>query len=145
MGTQTQVALTFDHVTVQGRALDGTATFATSDGSTFTITAELTSGTHAISIPASGLTVVGTVSALTLSGSCTVSDGTTSVTASFASVHYTLGQCYPDGGSATFARGAVSETMTFTASSASTGQVSVSRGRRSFTLALPAYGSCPAT
>ncbi len=144
VGPQTQVALTFNQVTVNGRALAGTATFATADGSTFTVTAELTSGTHSISIPASGLTVVGTATGMTLTGNIIVSDGATSTAVTFTSVHYTLGQCYPDGGSVTLARGIVTETLTFTASSATTGQVTVRRGGRSFVFTLPAYGNCPA-
>ncbi|MEI8254670.1 MAG: hypothetical protein WCJ30_03270, partial [Deltaproteobacteria bacterium] len=144
VGPQTLVALAFNQVTVNGRSLAGTATFATADGSTFTVTADLTSGSRTISIPASGLTVVGATSAMTLTGGLAVSDGTTSTAVTFSSLHYTLGQCYPDGGSVTLARGTVTETITFSARSATTGEVTVSRGRRTFVFTLPRYGSCPA-
>ena len=131
-GATTTVTLGFADVVVNGKSLAGTASFATTDGSTFAVTANLNG--YAIS-----LTVKGASKTYTVSGSA--SGGGTSVT--FTNVVYVLDDCYPSGGSATLTKGAVTETIAFSAATATTGQVTVTIGKRTSTSTLPAYGSCP--
>jgi len=139
-GTTTSVALAFMNVTVNGRALSGTMSFATTNGTSFQTTVALTSGsmltgTVAITGSATGFTFNGTLSAV-------AGDATTTITLN--NVVYVTGDCYPSGGSMVVTKGKTSETITFNAMSASSGQVTVTIGKRSFPTTLPAYGQCPA-
>lgn len=137
-GSTITVALSFASLVVNGKALDGTASFATSNGSTFAVTAALTSGADTIN---ANLTVTGASGSFTMGG--TASSSRSSMSATFTAVTYRAGDCYPNGGSMALTRGPVSLTVTFSASSANSGVVTVTQGRRSSSATLPAYGTCP--
>jgi hypothetical protein len=139
----TKVALGFASLVVGGHAVDGTATLTTTDGSKFTAELAIRSGSTSIS---GTVTVQGSKGAFTVDGPLTVTGGdagTSGTSVVFTSMHYTLGACYPDGGSMKVTKGLVTETITFDASTPTTGVVTVTTGRRSTTQTLPAYGSCP--
>ena len=134
------VGLTFASLVVNGADLGGTATFTTSNGTTFNITTNLTSKGNTLT---ANLTVTGTTTKMTIDGTVTSKnvDQTTALT--FTSVIWPRGACYPNGGTAKLVKGAISETMTFDAMTPSTGKVKVMLGRITTTETLPAYGTCP--
>jgi len=133
-GTTLTVALTFTNVVLGSSTVTGTMTLVTSDGTTFQVTYALTRNGKSVS---GSLTAVGATGQITTSG--TVVNGSTSAT--FTSVVWKKGDCYPSSGTVAVTQGKVTTTYTFSASTPSTGTVSTGRGR---TAQLPAYGSCPA-
>jgi len=141
MGSALTVAMSFASLTVETATLSGTASFVTSNGTTFTVTANLTSGTTTIR---ANLTVVAVTGAYTVTGTASqMVTGEAATALTFNSLHYVMGQCYPDGGSVTVMRGLITMTYTFSAMTPTTGQVSVTQGRRMYTMTLPPYGNCP--
>ncbi len=134
------VALTLTSVVVNGVSYGGTASFATTNGSTFTVTADLTSGD---AVYAMNLTVTGAPGSMTIAGSMSQGQGATGSSYTFTNVLYKKADCYPSGGSLAVKKGLVTTTITFTAATANTGQVTVTSGRKSWPSTLPAYGSCP--
>ena len=76
-------------------------------------------------------------------GSVTVS-GDTMSTVTFANLVWNLGDCYPRGGTLTTRKGLITTVVTFDANTPATGLVKVTVGRKSATIALPAYGQCGA-
>jgi hypothetical protein len=140
-GGTVSVSLVLTNLIVDGKGLDGTATFATTNGSSFEVTANLMIGGERVT--AQGLTISGNTGMFTMNGAASViSDGiTTSLT--FNQVAYTSGDCYPSGGALVIMKALITETITFSPASASSGTVSVTIGRRMSTKTLPSYGSCP--
>ncbi len=138
-GMTTTVALAFMNVTVDGRSLSGTMSFATTNGTSFQTTVALTSG----SMVNGTVTVTGASTGFTFNGmlSLVASDATTNLTLN--NVVYVTGDCYPSGGSMGVSKGKTSETIIFDAASASSGKVTVTIGKLSFPSTLPAYGQCP--
>jgi hypothetical protein len=136
------VALSFQDFTVEGTALTGTASLVTSNGSTFQVTLALTSSSGAVS---GTVQVVGAAGAFTVDGPLTKQkDGSTSQTA-FTALHYTVGGCYPDGGSVSVTKGKTKVVYQFSSTTPTTGQVTATVGKTTSTVTLPAYGSCPGT
>jgi len=138
-GSSLAVAFQFTNATVNGTALGGSATFTTSDGSSFTLNANVTWGTS--SFGANAFTVSGASGSITLNGTIT-NGGDAQSSLTFASVVWKLGDCYPDAGTLTIDKGIVTETMTFDAQSATSGQVVVTIGKKSVNTLLPTYGKC---
>jgi hypothetical protein len=140
VGATTTIALSFSSLVVNGRSLNGTASFATTTGSSFAVTAMLASGADSL---AANVTVTGASGSFTMSGTASGSRGGSNTAATFTAVTYRSGDCYPNGGAMTIMRGPVSLVVTFSAATATTGAVTVTQGRRSAAATLPAYGSCP--
>jgi hypothetical protein len=133
------VAFTFTNVTVNGTALSGTMSFTTSDAMSFTVVANVTWAGDTLST--TGFTVTGSSSTVTLAGAITnAADSTTTTT--FNSVVWMDGMCYPSSGTLSIVKGALTETVTFTSASATTGQVTVTVGSLTLPATLPPYGSC---
>jgi hypothetical protein len=139
-GATTTIALTLTDVVSDGESIDGTASFATTNGSTFAVT---TSFTSAGKTDAASLTVTGASGAYTISGTSTVTEASSTSAMTYTGVTIAEGVCYASAGSMTITEGAVSETITFLPTTPMTGQVDVQIGKRPFTTTLPAYGSCP--
>jgi hypothetical protein len=140
-GGTTAVALAFTNVVVNTRALSGTISFTTTNGTSFQTTFALTAGPMLTGMVA----ITGSPTGFTFNGNVSVvaTDATTSLTLN--NVAYVTGDCYPSGGSMAITKGNTSETITFSATSATTGKVTVTIGKRSFPSTLPAYGQCPAS
>src|SRR5262249_37457375 len=135
------LTLTFSSFSVDNRTFTGTASFATTNGSTFTVTLDLTASAKAIK---GTLTVTGSPGSFTIDGPLTVTEGGTSSTVTFKGVVYQPGQCYPNAGTATIAKGSLPQTtITFSATTATTGTVQVTTGKVTASSQLPKYGSCP--
>jgi hypothetical protein len=134
------VAETFTNLVVNGTDLSGTATFVTTNGSTFTVTASLTTKGNTLS---ANLTVTGTATDITFDGTTSATRAGAATAATFTAVDWGNGDCYPKSGTLKLTKSVITETMTFTAATASTGKVQVAVGRGMFTQTLPAYGSCP--
>lgn len=139
-GTTTSLALTLTDVVVNGTTVAGQATFATSNGSTFTVTSSLAGATKS---ETSNLTVVGAASSFTISGTAQVTDSGTTSSVVFKDVVHAKGECYAHSGSMTVTKGLLTETVTFTSNTPQTGQVTVQIGKKTSISTLPAYGSCP--
>lgn len=139
-GTTLNVALTFTQLVVDGTALAGTASFTTSNGSTFQVTANLTTGAGAAVV---NLTVVGQPASFVLDGTTALTEGGRSTTLTFTQLHAAAGQCYADRGAMGVVKGSLTSSVAFNAQTPSTGVVQVTQGRRTFPATLPAYGSCP--
>jgi hypothetical protein len=142
VGATTTIALSFSSLVVNGKSLDGTASFATTTGSSFAVTAMLASGPDSLT---ANVTVTGASGSFTMSGTASGSRGGSNTAATFSNVTYRSGDCYPNGGAMTIMRGPVSLVVTFSGATATTGAVTVTQGRRSSTATLPAYGNCPRT
>jgi hypothetical protein len=140
VATTITVALTFTNLVINGKPLDGTAVFATNNGTTFNTMVRLASGSDALE---ASVIVTGASGSFTMSGTASGTRGSNSTAARFTTVRYRAGDCYPNGGSMAITRGPVSLTVTFTAATANSGQVTITQGRRTSTATLPAYGSCP--
>jgi hypothetical protein len=74
-------------------------------------------------------------------GSYTKDDKTWALTLS--GVTWKEGDCYPSGGTVSMKSGPVTETLAFTADTATTGKATLSVGRLSQEIQLKPYGSCP--
>jgi len=133
----TVVAVDLSAATVRGRALAGTLTFTTTDGSTFMAAA---AGGAATGL----LTVSGAAGAFTVAGTLTAGGGTTPTGVTFLDVIWRRGDCYPSGGSIRVAQGFLVQTLAFTPATATTGTCDRTIAARTTSFALPAYGSCPA-
>lgn len=139
-GSTITVAMTLTGIVVNGVSLAGTASFVTSNGSTFTVTANLTSDSTTYTCD---LTVASTTGSATITGTVTETDGGTKTSCAFTKVIWKQGDCYPNSGSIKITTGLVTTTVSFTASTPTTGQVTVTSGRKTYTTSLPAYGNCP--
>jgi hypothetical protein len=149
-----QVAFTFTSLTVNGRSLTGTFTAKTANDSTFTVDASLTSGSKSLTLTAATLTLDADHKGLKIDGSGTVNTGTGPQAVSFAGVHHAFSGCYADAGSMTLSKSTttklgkaatVTETITFSSSTPTTGQVTVQVGTAAATTTtLPSYGHCGA-
>jgi hypothetical protein len=139
-GGTTTVALTLTSVVVDGEALAGTASFATTNGTMFTVTADITSGA---STDSAKLTITGTTDSFTITGNATVTEGSTTTVLDFSDLTITIGECYASGGSVEVTKSGISESLTFNAQTPETGKVSLTVGKHTSTMTLPPYGSCP--
>jgi hypothetical protein len=133
------LALTFTNLVVNGKSISGTASFSTSDGTTFDVTTSLdeNGNTH------TGMfTVTGSDGTFTISGTANIA-GSSTLALTFTNVVHTRGECWATSGSVDITEGVIQETMTFDANTPTTGDVTVTVGKHSSTTELPAYGSCP--
>jgi hypothetical protein len=138
-GSTITVAMTMTTAVVNGQALDGTVQLATTNGSTFTLSGNFTSATTTYA--STGVTFGGAPGVITIDGSLSVtSDATTTYT--FSALTWKVGECYPDGGSLSIKTGLVTMTVAFDATTPTTGNVTVTVGKKSVTEKLPTYGSC---
>ncbi len=140
MAASLTAAVTFDALVVGSSSLDGSAIFTTSNGSSFTVDATLTSGSGMVD---ADLAVVGTAMAMEVDGTATITREGTATMLAFSNVIWALGDCYPSSGTMTVGVGRVSQTVTFTAATPETGTVTVTQGRATREASLPAYGACP--
>lgn len=140
-GTVT-VDVSFDALAIGAYALDGTASLSTTNGTSYTVMLDLTSEGRTIS---GDLTLSASLAALTISGDLTTQRaGGAERMVSIEGLRWNRGDCYPSAGSITIGAGSLAQTVTFSAATASTGEVTVEFGRASTTEVLPAYGDCPA-
>jgi len=139
-GATTTVALMIDSVVIDGEPISGTATFSTSNGSTFSVETNLTTSSKT---DVANLSVTGTAGSYTISGTSTVTQGSSTSNLVFTGLTVMKGECYADAGSISMTEGAVTEVITFDAATPTTGRVSVTIGKRTATTTLPPYGSCP--
>jgi hypothetical protein len=133
------IAMTMTTVMVNGVALDGTVQFSTTNGTTFTLSGNFTSGTTTYS--STGLTFTGSTGVVTVDGNFSITTDTTT-TYTLAAVTWKVGDCYPNGGSLTIKTGLIAMTLTFDATTPTTGNVTVTIGKKSVTEKLPVYGTC---
>lgn len=132
-GNTLTVSLSWSNVVLNGSTFTGMMSFATSNGSTFSVTFAVTRDGKSVT---GTLTVTGAPGQITSSG--TLTNGATS--AVFSNVVWKKGECYPDAGTLAVTVGRITTTYTFTSSTPTTGTVTTARGQ---TAQLPAYGSCP--
>jgi hypothetical protein len=138
------VTLTFTSLVVDGNALSGSASFATTTGTSFTVNATLTTGSTTYT--ATNLTITGSATkTITLDGVVTTGAGDGTTTATFAGVAWVLGECYPDRGTVSIRKGLITTVVTFSATTPNTGAVAVTVGKKTVTEYLPVYGRCGAT
>lgn len=97
-GATTSLALTLTSVVVNGKTVAGQTTFATSNGSTFTVTSTLMGATKRES---ANLVVAGGASSFTLNGTSNVTDSGVPSMVTFKDVMHVKGQCYASSGSVT--------------------------------------------
>ena len=133
------IAMTMTSAIVNGLALDGTVQLATTNGTTFTLSGNFTSGTTTYS--SSGLTFSGTTGVISVDGTFGITTSATT-TYTFSALTWKIGDCYPDGGSLAIKSGLVTMTITFDASTPTSGNVTVTVGKKSVTEKLPTYGIC---
>lgn len=133
------LAITFTDVSVDGESLEGTVSLEAGPGA-LTASLALLSSRGEIS---GDLSLLADPSMLTVSGGLEVTRDALPTAIAFTSVVYQRGDCYPSGGSLSITSGMVSTTIAFDESTASTGVVTVTQGRRTSAEMLPAYGSCP--
>lgn len=134
-GSTITVILQFTEFVLNGKTTSGTMTLVTTDGSTFQVDYRLTRNGTSVS---GTLNVVGAPGQLTAAG--TLSYGST--TAVLTGIVWKRGDCYPSAGTVAVTVGRATTTYTFTATTPTTGEVSMGRGR---TAELPSYGTCPPT
>ena len=139
-GGTTTATLTLTQVVYDGVPLAGTASFATSDGSTFTVKTSLESSGKSDS---ADLMLKGSSGSFSLSGTASITQGSTTTALTLTDVIVTEGECYATAGSIGVMMGSASETLTFDATTPQTGKVAVQVGKVMTTLTLPTYGSCP--
>ncbi len=140
-GGTTTLALTLTSVVIDGSSLAGTASFATSSGSSFQVTLDVTAGSDTYT---GDLTVAGESGSFTVSGTAkeTVSGATSSYT--LDDVVITPGHCYASAGSVTVVKGASTETITFESTTPTTGVAELTVGKHTVPFTLPTYGDCGA-
>jgi hypothetical protein len=133
------IALTMTAANVNGVALDGTVQLATTNGTTFTYSGNFTSG--ATTYSSTGLTFTGAAGVVTIDGAFSVvTDVATTYT--FTALTWKVGDCYPNGGSLAIKTGLVTMSIAFDATTPTTGNVTVTVGKKSVTEKLPVYGTC---
>ncbi len=150
-GSSITIAFTFQDLSVNGMVLNGTASETTSNGTTFTSAIDVTEGSNKITFNGT-LTLDSGGTGVTLTGSGTYVSGTITDSYTASSVHHTFGACYADSGTLSYGTQTtgksgksytVSETITFSSSTPTTGQASATVGGTVTTVTLRAYGSCP--
>lgn len=135
------VAFTFtDFVIDGGDPLAGSVTLVYSGDGTFTLSISLDAGGTVYAFDG---TLVRTDQTVVLDGTGSITKSGATTEATFTGLTWTVGDCYPSGGSITFGSGPLAKTMTFNADSAMTGVVEVKVGRLTESVTLAAYGDCP--
>jgi hypothetical protein len=146
------VNLLFTNMAANGTTLNGTCGVSTTTGTSFTVDADLMTATQHV-VFSGALTLDSNGMGVTVDGTGTSTVNGISTTDTLAGVHHGFGGCYADAGTITMAKATktrrgmatnISETMTFSASTPSTGMVMISvNGAAPIGKTLPAYGSCP--
>jgi hypothetical protein len=142
------VTVNFNNLTVDGKDLTGNATMSTSNGSTFSVQANLAQGSTTINLggattQAASATITGTPTGITLDGAATATRSAATTKLTFTTVYWARGDCYPSSGSVKVTKGTTEQTYTFTTETPSTGQVDLALGRKTVKVPLPEYGNCP--
>jgi hypothetical protein len=136
----TTITLAFSSLVVDGASLSGTASFATTNGTAFTTNANLT--TASTTYVVTNLAIASTAGTITINGAVGTGTGDQATTSTFGQVSWKLGTCYPSAGTITIKRGLITAVVTFSATTPSTGAVTVTIGRKNSPETLPAYGKC---
>jgi hypothetical protein len=142
------VAFTFTSLVVNSVSVNGTAKVTTTNGTTYASALDLTTTKMHMTFNGT-LAADASGKAITMNGSGTyLATGSTSTLAfTTAGLHHTIGACYADAGTLSFSkpsgRATVTETITFSSTTPSTGQAQVTVGGKTSTTTLPAYGTCP--
>lgn len=151
---QVQVLFTFTSFSLNGISLSGTLTALTSNGTSFTLNSNLTEGSDTLQLNAATITLDSGGGGFALNGAATLTTTSPATTQAltFSSVHHGSGACYPDSGSIQISKNAttrnkksvlVTETVTFSSSTPTTGQVTLQlSGSPASMTTLPAHGSC---
>lgn len=140
------VLLALDAVTVNDTQLSGSLDFSTTNATSFTVSGTLetsANGSEPRTIEFNELVVSGSPGSMSIDGDVDVSGGGSDVSLNFMDVVYAPGSCYPSAGTLVISRGIVTQTITFTASTPTTGVVTLMQGPRTTMPTLPAYGTCP--
>ncbi len=146
------VAFTFTNLSANGTTLNGSFSVTTMTGTSFTADADLMTATQHVVFTGS-LTLDPDGKGVTVDGTDTSTVNGISTMDALSGVHHAFGGCYADAGTITMAKATktkhgaatnITETMTFAATTPSTGMVSVAvNGAAPISVTLPAYGSCP--
>ncbi|MCG3173985.1 MAG: hypothetical protein GMKNLPBB_02202 [Myxococcota bacterium] len=139
-GSTITVKLILNGFHVNGKSATGTLVFTTTNGSDFTVQADMTFSGDKVS---GTLTIKGANGSFTANGSLSATQAGVPLTIAINNVVWSKGKCYPEAGSVSVTSGRVTITYTFSAQTADTGVVTVTQGRSTNTDTLPAYGSCP--
>src|SRR5262245_20434241 len=113
------VALTFTSFVVDGIDIDGTASFSTTNGTTFAVKLDVT---HASAHVAADLGVVGAPGSFTMNGTASRSDSSGTASLTVTDLVVAAGDCWPRGGSVEMTGPAGDGTLTFDAKTATSGQ-----------------------
>jgi hypothetical protein len=133
--------LTSNNLTINGQPLNGTVTFTARSADTMDVALDLHSGDLAekgtVTVASNGEVPP----TFTLDGTLATTQGPTSTQQKFNGVTWTVGDCYPSGGSVLVDDNV---TLTFDAGSASTGKVNIQTNKAlpSGSTTLPAYAGC---
>jgi hypothetical protein len=138
-GASVTVMLDFSILVVNQKNLGGTATFTTTDGNHFVVNASLTAAGTTLTL--TNVMVSSTSGVISLSGMVASGEG---ANLTFTAVTWKPTDCYPSSGTLQIKSGVITETITFDAATAATGDVTVTIGKRTIPRSLPAYGHCPA-
>lgn len=135
------VATTFTSLVVNGKPLDGSLSFSTTNATTFKVTGDLKSGGNTSTLD---LTVTGSTNSMSLSGTTKATDSASvSTTLTFTQVVLVKRDCYPSSGSVKYEKGALSQTLTFLSTTPKDGKATLRIGLKTYPVKLPAYGKCP--
>jgi hypothetical protein len=141
------LAFTFTTLSVEDKTIDGTLDMSTSDATSFSVTANLTSGSGDVMFM--GYAQLDANGAGVTFGGNGMAKG---VAYTASNVHHAFGGCYADAGTVTIGRVvvgrrgslvAVTDVITFDATTPSTGVVTVTVNAVKSTVTLPPYGTCP--
>jgi hypothetical protein len=130
-------------VVVNGKTLVGGPSFSTSDGTTFALGANLGPDTST-SYNLTGLTVAGILGSVEANGTMDIVKTGTQTNLTFTGVKWKRGECYPNAGTLQITRNGLTMTVTFSATSPTSGRAEVSVAAKSASEGLPQYGSCTA-
>jgi hypothetical protein len=140
-GATTTLTLTTTSFSANGKMASGTASFATSDGSNFDVTVDLTGAT---ATRVSGkVAVEGRSGTFVIDGTVTAESASVTATVSIDAVTYMRGQCYASTGTVTVASALTTTTYAFEPLTPVNGQVAVTKsGVPKDSIELPPYGKC---
>ena len=145
------VALTLTNITVNGNAVSGTVTLATSDGTTFNFMMSVSTARQQVTFKGGAVLDAGG-KGVTLDGSGTSQMGAAMLAYTMTGVHHEFAACYADAGTMTVMKTThnkrdlavtLQETITFSTTTPSTGAVTVTIDGVSTPATLPAIGTCP--
>lgn len=135
------VTLVMTNVTFDSQGpLNGTASVAYSDGSTYAVTINTTTASATFNF--SGSYALANKVA-TISGSGDYTKNAVVYTFTLNGVTWKIGDCYPNGGSVEIKINRLTETLTFNSQTPTSGKANLTIGRKTQEVTLLAYGQCP--